>query len=335
MINRKSVLSHAIDNGFDQTITGYPVTLKYAQEKNVIDYTIEGNTVNANSSLPKAYRQLEYIESMGKVRLYTDVRVNDCKGYEVEFQSTGIAKVANSNLDGIFGANNTGADSKIWFGYDSNRTVAYNNMTLLGAPGCSTPRIDINEYYKTKHTIKIAVDGTVTYDGEMIAQLTGFKEATKNVFLVYCGQEGFCSKTRIFSSKLYGESSKIIRDYIPCYRISDGFAGLYDKVTKTFITNDSTAGLFLKGPEITKGVGDLDSESGKYIIPITVQGKNTLTINALLDTPLNSGETVNYNLDNLPTLSLSKDTNIIKCNTTVPPANISVTYKTKVRGPYE
>lgn len=46
MINRKTMLTQAIENGFDQTTEGYPNTLKYCKEKNAYDYTIYGNCEN-------------------------------------------------------------------------------------------------------------------------------------------------------------------------------------------------------------------------------------------------------------------------------------------------
>lgn len=43
MIDRKTMLTQAIENGFEKTSEGYPDTLKYCKEKNAYDYTIYGN----------------------------------------------------------------------------------------------------------------------------------------------------------------------------------------------------------------------------------------------------------------------------------------------------
>lgn len=51
MINRKTMLTQAIENGFDQTTEGYPDTLKYCKEKNAYDYTVYGNTVTGKNML--------------------------------------------------------------------------------------------------------------------------------------------------------------------------------------------------------------------------------------------------------------------------------------------
>lgn len=38
----------------------------------------------------------------------------------------------------------------------------------------------------------------------------------------------------------------LVRDFIPCYRKSDGEGGLYDKVTKQFYTNKGTGSFTYK-----------------------------------------------------------------------------------------
>lgn len=45
MLNRKNILFQAIENGFEETIEGYPIETKYSKEKDAIDYTVYGNTV--------------------------------------------------------------------------------------------------------------------------------------------------------------------------------------------------------------------------------------------------------------------------------------------------
>lgn len=42
---------------------------------------------------------------------------------------------------------------------------------------------------------------------------------------------------------------EVVREYIPCYRKSDGEVGLYEKFTKQFLTNAGDSGSFTKGPD--------------------------------------------------------------------------------------
>ena len=43
---------------------------------------------------------------------------------------------------------------------------------------------------------------------------------------------------------------EVVREYIPCYRKSDGEIGLFEKFTGSFLPNMNTAGAFAKGPDI-------------------------------------------------------------------------------------
>ena len=60
MINRKAMLTQAIENGFEKTSEGYPDTLKYCKEKNAYDYTIYGNTVDGTSVGEKTKNLFDY-----------------------------------------------------------------------------------------------------------------------------------------------------------------------------------------------------------------------------------------------------------------------------------
>ena len=53
---------------------------------------------------------------------------------------------------------------------------------------------------------------------------------------------------RIYYFKIY-ENGVLVRNYVPCYRISDGVIGLYETVTGTFVTN-AGEGTFTKGGNI-------------------------------------------------------------------------------------
>lgn len=53
---------------------------------------------------------------------------------------------------------------------------------------------------------------------------------------------------KLYSARI-SKNHEVIREYIPCYRKSDGEIGLYEKVTGTFLTNDG-GGAFAKGADI-------------------------------------------------------------------------------------
>ena len=57
------------------------------------------------------------------------------------------------------------------------------------------------------------------------------------------------------------DNNLIVSQLIPCYRVSDGVIGMYDMVTKSFIT-DFWEGIISKGEDIEKEI--IDSKSEKY-----------------------------------------------------------------------
>ena len=54
---------------------------------------------------------------------------------------------------------------------------------------------------------------------------------------------------KLYSARV-SKGHEIYREYIPCYRKSDGVVGLYEKFTGQFLTNDADTGSFAKGPDI-------------------------------------------------------------------------------------
>ena len=83
----------------------------------------------------------------------------------------------------------------------------------------------------------------------------------------------------------------------------------------------------------TGGVGDLDSTTNKYIIPVTINGTAT---NISLDSPLGDGDYIDfreqkrYNSDNtsvavaLPAITTVNGVNILDIDTTVTPLKIGI-----------
>ena len=67
----------------------------------------------------------------------------------------------------------------------------------------------------------------------------------------YCSTGNVASKREY---KLYGarlsQLFEVVREYIPCYRKSDGVVGLYEKFTGAFLTNDADVGSFTYGQAI-------------------------------------------------------------------------------------
>ncbi len=83
-----------------------------------------------------------------------------------------------------------------------------------------------------------------------------------------------------------------------------------------------------------KCVGDLDSASGKYKIPVTVSGENlsnAQTTNIFISAPLKIGESIEYKADNLHDIALSDGTNIISVGTEVSPSAFEAEYYSNIK----
>lgn len=109
-----------------------------------------------------------------------------------------------------------------------------------------------------------------------------------------------------------------------------------DIETQTLPFTFKSNGRRLKNYQIygnTGGVGDLDSDTNKYIIPVTINGTAT---NISLDSPLWDGDYIDfkqqkrYNSDNtsemvlLPAITTANGVNILDVDTTVTPSKIGI-----------
>ena len=62
------------------------------------------------------------------------------------------------------------------------------------------------------------------------------------------GSSYYDTSIRLYAFTL-GVNEQVIRNYVPCYRKSDGVIGLYDTINKQFKINEGT-GSFTKGPDV-------------------------------------------------------------------------------------
>lgn len=212
------------------------------------------------SDVPSIYEQLSYLESTGTQYINPDIKINSIYGCDIKYQSTGKAN-SSYGLDGIIGCNGavkatdgTNCDLKIWFSYGQHGTRISTSFRNTTGKGYNNNIISFDDYYATINNIQWKTDGTIWHNGENVAKVDGPYEARKdyNIF-VFCANPGettankFYSKTRIYYSKFCAQDGTLLRDLVPCKRISDGVLGMYDVVSDTFFTNKGT-GTFLSAP---------------------------------------------------------------------------------------
>ena len=140
----------------------------------------------------------------------------------------------------IFGARSSDGGS------DRFLIIVYGN-NILAVPGNYFPRADTSEhsiqngYYFNGHYFFDGIDRGVsgTTGSNHTSQL--FAENNK-------GNITYFASARIYYAKLY-KNSELVRDFYPCYRLSDSVAGMYDKANGVFYENNGT-GTFTVGADV-------------------------------------------------------------------------------------
>ena len=205
-------------------------------------HTITHETVflskNTNPSVPATYQQLEYIEATGTQYIDTGFKPNsDTKlEFKINFQGSGHFLAYDKN-------------NRYGFYYDGNN-FRYDRQTLATTIGAFNAGVDwyIEEYKGVK--IGTSPNSLTTY----ATDTTSFSVNQNFCLFAMCyntdNNPSWFSKAKLYYFRMYNNGT-LIRDFIPCYRISDGVIGMYDVVGKIFYTNKGT-GSFVKGPANTK-----------------------------------------------------------------------------------
>lgn len=211
--------------------------------------------VGIEQELPSAYSKLDYIQSTNGQYISTGYNAN------------AIGKsIINLSFDDItteqcvlgFRATVGGASSRdggemhirlqgglikytIW-GRTSTTSPFYNEYTYS-----SGVEAEIDKVYEVETSIysnsqSIKVDGETKQTSNI-----NIDNASATAYLFKGYSNVLPSYIKLYSCKLYNTSGTLIRDYVPCKRITDNEIGLYDFVSETFYASSSTS--FVAGPE--------------------------------------------------------------------------------------
>lgn len=175
------------------------------------------------SSLPSAYRQLEYIESDGTQ--YIDTGVTPKQNI-----SKMVLQIKYNEVSGDYAVNGVGGNSNYFQIYARSNT--FYAVFASGSQTVSLTPADTNI-----HTFTLdAVNLKATIDNTTVSLSNGTLPSNHNIYLFADNDNNtaaYFAKQRLYSAKFY-ESGILIRDFIPCERISDGVQGLYDLVNDLF-----------------------------------------------------------------------------------------------------
>ena len=201
-------------------------------------------------NLPEGYTQLEYIESTGTQYIDTGYTNNTPKtGYYIKYQNSKnhsgddvIMGVLNPNR--CLGVKNLKAVTywkEAGTGFDGSTSVPILQSDIVEAwlnyKNNNKRQININEEMSTLEDVS-----NVTTTNNLPCLIFGASYGN----IVYGRSNGL----RVFSAKI-SENNELVRDFIPCYRKSDGEIGLYDLVENKFYSSNSETE-FIAGNEIVK-----------------------------------------------------------------------------------
>ena len=220
-----------IKNKYFITIKKIPTYIKYLIAK------------RQRSILPSEYQEVEWIESTGQQYIDTGFILNKSNGFLIDFVPEN--DVVNTNAPNYINAGGAGGSSNKRVGI--NCYARTDNGELQFFSYYTDPKITKNQraILSVINRIIYFPDGTtremnITEKNPTNSSMILFAAHTQDLTLIHR-----FSKMKLYNFKLYN-SNEVVRDYIPCYRKSDGEIGLYELIEGRFLTNQGT-GIFNKG----------------------------------------------------------------------------------------
>ena len=200
----------------------------------------------------KDYQRVEYIESAEEETypyIITDVYADNSCGVEV------IASFPKLQDRIPMGSRQNSDATRFYCIYPMSASSVYYGFNSGSNISCAL-KVDTIYRLQTNFLNSRLVN---VYDEDGVRKANASLNATLtqhtipiSIFGYNLGTSGDVTSKREF--KLYrariSNDYEVIRDYVPCYRKSDGVVGLYEKVTGQFLTNDADTGSFAKGAEI-------------------------------------------------------------------------------------
>lgn len=201
----------------------------------------------AKRELPVGFVRLDYIESTGTQWIDTGV-----KGTDVEYFEYEVSTDKEINIGARLGAGLSA--------YNVNIRKTYNDIAYAaGNYGTITPPTFNYNDIANRHIYRFGIDGKFYIDNQLYATfpLNQISLPDLNFYLLSFNNGGVPLTGDLYGGKLYSckiyDNNILVRNFIPCYRFSDGIEGLYDTVGKQFYTNQGT-GRFLRGNIIDGGI---------------------------------------------------------------------------------
>ncbi|MBQ1242268.1 MAG: D-alanyl-D-alanine carboxypeptidase, partial [Oscillospiraceae bacterium] len=223
------------------------------------------------ASLPEGYTEVEYIESQGAGYIQTGwstANVNSSYGYELTFEFDDAAPSVDSFM---FGAYDTDADPYDFrmgaISADSNGTtrIAFGDTSSSNAAAVNWPSTTAKQTVKvdvakngSKWNWAVTKDGSTNGINNASGTVSTSPISDKEVWLFALSDGTLNGAYNRMGGKVYAlkiwEDGETVRDYVPCYRVSDEVAGLYDLVGSKFYPGTYDMNITYPGQEKALGI---------------------------------------------------------------------------------
>ena len=181
------------------------------------------------SRLPFEYQEVEYIESNGNQYINSQVIASETIITEVKYQTF----VGNKAI--VASGNSANLRYQIYATSSGNHYVAfadgYSNLGQIPFTEVATIKLDPVARKATINGVEYELSYTGTVQ-ERSLWLFGRNQTSSPT--------NYLSTTKMWYCKMW-DGDTLVRDFVPCYRKSDGEAGMYDLVTKAFFASEGTS----------------------------------------------------------------------------------------------
>ena len=188
--------------------------------------------------IPDEYQEVEYIQSSGNghnTGQHIDTGYFPTDGDVFRVNMT-VMPLSAPNTEREYLAKYGNGGTNIQIGHGSSSSWNMSNADSLFRYTQNRPSNAVNN--------KTYIDGEITISGTSSVSLYLFaqNESPGNTNSVWD------SSIRLYACTI-SVNAEVIRNYVPCYRKSDGVIGLYDTINREFKINEGT-GSFTKGSDI-------------------------------------------------------------------------------------
>lgn len=236
----------------------------------------------ANTIVSSGLLGLEYIESTGTQRIDTGIIINQDTRITLDFQIN-ESQTTEGHLASV--VNSAGSEFYVLSIRPVSNTMTfstrYHTSALTNFPNTITPY--------TRHTIDKNKNITTIDGGNAITLTTGTFTCGQKTLPLFCRSAATSTVSynayvsmKLYSCKIY-DNGTLVRDFVPARRISDRKAGLWDKVSYRFYT-DENGGDFKAGaensiiPDIGTPIEYIQSNGTQYINSGFIPKATTRTI---------------------------------------------------------